>query len=595
MHTFDIFGQIAKEIKSFEQDYIHIAGVKGDDSNRYLQKGNNGYQFSQYQLLNIIDLYYNSKFETGEIDSEGQRKLFLNICAFRADVASKMVDLDTKDFVFIPDNSDSKWGAFFIQKEFKDWAKRNYLGELINDTVENYPKYGTVVIKKCGKTLERVPLRNLYNQQDAKDLQSARFVIEIHRDMTLDEMNEYPDWDTSGLDLDYGKTTTVYERYGTVPLKFYNEYVGKSTPDSQDDENIDVVCICTLTPKEEGQKGDTGTILYMEKITERPYLEVHWKKQDGRWLGIGEVENQLENQISRNMIANLRRRALLWSSKKVFQSPDDTLPKNLVRNVKDGDVIRIMPNGNITQVDMSSREIGEFQSTEEIWEKNSDQKSFTYESATGESMPSGTPFRLGVILSNAVNSHFGMKKEKLGLFWKRIITEFVFDIFKKENSKKHTLTMFGTEKGINDLRALAVDIEMNKRLTDWAMGETDKVYDWEAVKKGLQDTYQNKSHLFVEIPDSFYDDIKHHIELVITGEEIDVASDISSLTTLYQTMLQSGDPRAEQVLQEIFALRGKNLEAMIGKKPEPQPQQQMPQQAQQPQLPTNQPQAPQQL
>lgn len=581
MTNFDLIGQIGKEVQSFKTDKILIAGTQ-QDTGRYLNKDQRGYKFSQWETLNLIDLYYNSKFETGLTDSEGQRKLFLNICAFRADVASKMIDLDTKDFVFIPDDNSSKWGAWFINKEFRDWARMNYFGEFINELVEHFPKYGTVVTKKVGKKLERVPLRNLIVQQDAKDLESMTHVIQIHEKMTMNDMKKFPDWDTSGLDIKFGETEDVYERYGYVPTSFYNEQ-NDIKGDVDENDTTKCLCITTCKAKENGKVGEyEGNILFCEKITKLPYQEVHWKKQDGRWLGIGEIENQFENQISRNMLANLRRRALLWSSKKIFQSPDDTIAKNLIRDVKDGDVLRIMPNGNITQVDMASRQFGEFSSTEQVWESNSDQKSFTYEAATGESMPSGTSFRLGVVMSNAVNSHFKLKKQKLGLFLKRIVIEQIFDIFKQENSKEHIVMVFGTEEGINDLKKVAATSEFNKRLFEWALTDGNDLPNFDLVKFLIEDDMKKKPHLQITIPDKYYDDIKHHMELVVTGEEMDINSKIQSLTTLYQSMVAKGDPRADQLLDKIMSYTGENLESILGAPQAPQ-QGQIPNQPQLPQ------------
>lgn len=570
MQQFDIIGQIGKEIQSFKDDKIQIAGKGNEENNRYASSKAKGYAFSQRDTIDLIDLYYNSKFETGNTDSEGQRKLFLNICAFRSDVASKMIDLDTKDFVFIPDDASSRWGAYFISKEFKDWARANYFGEFINDLVENYPKYGTLVVKKIGKKLERVPLKKLINQQDAKDLNVASHVIEIHENMTLDEMQKYPDWNTEGISMDFGEKVTVYERYGKVPADYYYKVKGLPIPKGAEKEVKDCVFICTCKNKKDKTDEYDGSILFCEEVKERPYLECHWKKQDGRWLGIGEIENQFENQVARNMIANMRRRALLWSSKKIFQSPDDTINKNLIRDVKDGDVLSIAPNGNITQVDMASRQIGEFQSAEQVWESNSDQKSFTYEVATGEALPSGTPFRLGVVLSNSVNSHFELKREKLGLFLKKIIYEFVFDIFKRENKKEHTLTLFGTEEGLNDLKKVASEIELNKRIFDWAMSDSKEVPNFEMLKQAIEESYKQESHLFITIPEGFYDTIKHHIELTITGEEMNVQTKVQSYTQLYQSLVQAGDPRSEQILSKIMDLTGDNLEAVLGKQMEAQ-------------------------
>lgn len=571
---FNIFGQIAKEIESFKRDKIRIAGSENSEDARYLRRETKGYFFNQWDTVNLIDLYYNSKFETGILDSEGQRKLFLNICAFRADVASKMIDLDTKNFVFIPDDESSGWLSYFITKEFKDWARQNYFGELINDFVELYPKYGSVVSKRVGKIMESVPLQDIVIQTDAKSIKEATHFIHLHPKMTLDEMEEYPDWDTAGLDMDYGETRTVYERYGSVPAAFYTKHTNKLTTK----KFVNIVAVCTLAEKKKGNsKKDndyTGTVLFVEECSreDRPFREAHWKRQKGRWLGIGEIENLFENQVSRNMIANLRRRALLWSSKKVFQSSDDGVAKNLVRDVKDGDILNVGSH-DITQIDMTSKEVGEFSSAEQIWEDNSNQKSFTYDAATGETPPSGTAFRLQIMLSNAVASHFDKKKQKLGIFFKKMIVEDVYDIFKKENSRAHTVSVFGTEDGMNNLRKVAATIELNKRIFTWAMSDSTEIPNFDMWKQVIEQSYQEKSHLFFDIPDKAYDEVKQHVELSLTGEEIDTQSEIDTLTTVYQSMVASGDPRAEQALSRIMAITGKNFEATLGKKPEPQPAQ----------------------
>jgi hypothetical protein len=562
MNTFDVFGQIGKEIESFD-DKILIAGKKEDNQARYLNKKEKGYLFNQKDTLDLIDFYYNSVFPTGQYDTENQRKLFLNICAFRADVASKMIDLDTKDFIFIPEEQDFKWTAYFIQREFEQWAKERYFGELINEFVEMLPKYGTIVAKRVGNDIERISLKNLVIPQNCKNLKVAKFVIEKHDDMDLEDMKKYPDWDTSNITLKFGETTTVYERYGQVPRKFYNEKKGIKGEVAEND-TIECQIICTLAEKKE-QDGYTGSILFMEecKREDRPYEECHWKKQDGRWLGIGEVENQFENQVARNTIANLRRRALLWSSKKIFQSPDDTVAKNLIRDVKDGEVLRIMPNGNISQVDMASRQIGEFTSAEQMWEENSNQKSFTYEVATGADT-GNMPFRLGVVLSNAVNSHFGLKKEKLGLFLKKVVFEQIFEIFKRETRKEHKFLVFAGEKGMEDLKKIVAELEYSNKLIDWAMSDSTEELNFEVLKLKIEEDIKSKDILEILISDKTYDNAKVKLKLNITGEDIDVNSKVQTLTTIYQTLAQKGDPRADQVLDRIVSLTGDNLESLLG-------------------------------
>lgn len=532
-----------------------------------------GYDFSQWQTLNTIELYYNSKFESGLTDAEGQRKVFLNICQFRSDVASKQVDMDVKDFVFVPELGASEWPAFFVNKKFKLWAKENGFGQLINDCVNDYPKYGTVVVKRVGSQLERVPLMTLRNPHDAKSLKTARFVIEEHKDMTFDEMRKMSAWDTSNLKLGYNDKATVFERYGTVPLSFYNRIQGRAI--SKDDYYETVDCLAISTVDGEKKKHDelNGNILFLEKVTERPYEEAHWKRQDGRWLGIGEVENQFENQVMRNMTANMRRRGLLWSSKKIFQSRDSEVAKNLVRDVKDGDVLNIGANGEIQQVNMNTQNLAEFQNTEEVWEKNSDQKSFTFEVATGEALPSGTPFRLGVVLSNAVNSHFSLKRENLGLFFDRLIMNQVFKVFQKENKKEHSIIMFADDEGIELLKQELIRVQS----TLTARGQLLKgiLPDLQLIQAEVEKQLSQRQMLEMTVPEGFYEDIKVAVTLVSTGENVNIEKRLETLTNLRNSLAQEGNLEAAgHVLKKILSLTGESYDFLAGKQPQ-QMQQQM--------------------
>jgi hypothetical protein len=559
---FNIFAQLNTELTDFFQKDIHIAGTNQDNDAKYLAQNKKGYEFSQWKILNTVEMYYNSKFESGEKDAEGQRKVFLNICQFRSDVASKQVDLDVKDFTFIPTEGSSEWGAYFLGKRFKKWAKDNYFGELINQIVNDYPKYGTAVLKRVGSKLERVPLLTLRNQQDAKDLKTASFVIEEHKEMTFADMQAMRGWDLKGVEMKFGEKETVFERYGHVPLSFYKKFKGMEI--EKGDEYGSVDCMAILMPKVTDAKNNEfgGTVLFLEKITERPYEEVHWKRQDGRWLGVGEIENQFENQITRNMLANLRRANLQWSAKKIFQSGDPDVAKNLVRDVKNGEVLKVNPNFQITQVDMATRSTPEFQSAEDLWEKNSDQKSFTFEVATGEALPSGTPFRLGVVLSNAVNSHFGLKRENLGLFFKRVVNELVLPIFRKDNRQEHTLTLFADEEGVDTLKQVITKMTANNFIKKEML--EGRWPNAEAINQKVTEEIGNLRTIFMKMVEGFYDSVEASADLTITGEEVDIPKKVETLTNLYNTLAQRQDPRADKVLARILAITGENMDVLAG-------------------------------
>lgn len=565
---FNVFEQTQKELDNFfHEKVLVVSGEKNQKRFRPLSKQTTQYAFNQYETLNLVELYYNSKFQSSEYDSEGHRKSFLNISQFRADVASKMVDLDTKDFVFIPEDSNSVWPAWFLSREFKVWAKDKKLSQLINKLIVDYPKYGTAVVKQVGDDVVRVPLRNLRNSQGAESLEEADYVIEEHQytRARLKEVAEERGWDIEGIEINddnFDEEITVYERYGLVPETMF---------DGDDkDKMIKSLVILTIDTNEDKNKDKiaTGTILFKDIIKQLPYREVHWKKQDGRWLGIGEIETQFENQLARNVVENLRRRALLWSSKKVFQSPDDTVVKNIIRDVKDGEVLRIAPNGQITQINMSTQALADFANNERTWEENSNQKSFTFEVATGESLPSATPFRLGVILSSAVKSHFDLKRENLGLFLKDVVVELVIPNFSKNKRKEHIFALVSDEEGLQTLKEALITMHVNKRMLDEVMNRgllPDHVF----LRQSVEEEMNRRNNLFLKIPDSYYDGIKYKVELVITGESVDVGSKIETLKTVLQLVASNpaliNEPATRSILNRVVSLTGENLDSIVGK------------------------------
>lgn len=586
MNNFNIFAQLQKEINEFETEKIHIAGSEDSQELSKLKGTAIGYDFSQKDTLNLIELYYNSKFESGQTDSEGQRKIFLNISKFKSDVASKQVDIDVKDFVFVPEDTGSEWGSWFLTRKFRKWARKKYFGKLINEIVNDYPKYGTAVLKVVGDELQRVPLKTLRVKQDAKDLQTSEYVIEEHTDMQLWEMEDYG-WNTKGLDLEWDSKVDVFERYGRVPLSFYKEYNKMKVDEGDEQKSIDVMAILAPTETDPKNSKYGGAILFLEKIKERPYREVHWSKIDGRWLGVGEIELQFENQVFRNMIVNLRRRGLLWSGKKIFQSTDTEVNKNLVRDVRDGEVLKIMPNGNITQVNTTTQALAEFQAATNDIDENSNQKAFTFEVATGEQMQSGTPFRLGVMLSNAVNAHFNLKRENLGLFFEEVVYELLFPVFKKENKKADTMLIPADEEGIESLKEALNNLNVWEVFKEKLLkGEMPNV---EQIKLDVEKELTGRNFLSFDFSDNFWETLKVSTALVITGESVNLEKRLETMTNLYNTMVQTGDPRAERVLKRILSSAGENLDMLAGIKPQANPMQAMgqaPQAQGQGQMPT---------
>ena len=556
----NVYSETKRELDEFYNKNLYLAGTNDQESARYLDTKNRKWVYNQFKTINLIDLYYGSKFETGPYDVEGQRKLILNLVKFRSDVAAKQISFQVKDFEFVPEEGASEWPSFFMQKEFHQWAKENYFGELLTQCVDAFPKYGWVVLKKVKDYLEFVPIQSIRCQQDAKTISKARYFIIEHPGMTIEEMKENKQWNTSALTLKPGESDNIYERYGLVRESEYNSYNG--IPGGDYDKLI--LCLTILTMHANPKDEPEGHTLFMEKINDIGdyFMDVKWSSMHGRLMGIGEVEAQFENQIAANMSYNLFRRQLLWSAKKIFQSSDDMVARNLVRDVKDGDVLQIAANGNVTQVDMSNKAIADFTNFGKLVSDNADQTSFTFESSTGDTLPSGTPFRLGVILSNTVNSHFKIKQNQLALFFKRVMREYVIDEFKDEFDEEHIVSMFADEEGFETLKQIALHLNINDAVKKSLLA--GQLPDIQTITQQVQGHLDKQYYLYVKIPDSFYEEADFTIDLTITGDDIDIPKKIETLTNLYTILSQQQDPRADKVLKRILNLTGENMDVVAG-------------------------------
>lgn len=561
MDTFNIFGQIRSELDDFFTGKVKIAETVTHDGKR---KG--GFKYSQWDTLQNIEFVDNSKFITGDKDSEGQTKFFLNTASFRKEVASKNIALGVKNFNFVPEEGQPDEPVIVARKKFRKWSKDADLSDKINETEDRFPKYGTIVGKKCGKTVEIVPLLKLRNQQDAKSLNEAEYVIIEHNDLSRHEIEEYPDWDISKLDLAWNGKVTAFERYGRVPLEFYNKHaVAQKTGKDTDS----VYCMVIATLEKGADKLEKGAVLFVEEV-EDPFIEKHYARQDGRWLGIGEIEKQIDNQAARNMIFNLRKKALAWSAKNIFQYADDTLVNNLVTQVKDGDVLKIsQANNGFTRVDTTNKAISDFNSLDTLVEENSNQRSFTFEVATGESMASGTPFRLGALLGDSVNSYYKKKREQLGLFWKEIVMDFMIPQWETETEKEFIEGVLDTEEGFDELRRskrelLVTDAIVNAVITS-KQGEP---IDIESIKNDVDVKLSKINRDYYKMTKQEIKLLKYRLDLDLTGESVDLPKKIETLTNFWTTQMKQGDTEGANItMRRILMLAGEKMPRTAVKAP----------------------------
>lgn len=573
--SYNIFSELKSNIDDFENEGIYIVG-KPSVRDSYDKKGRGmygGYYFSQKDTLEAIDLAKNSKFKRGQLDSEGKRKTYMNIVNFFSDVAVMKITVKSSQYILEPTKYEYTWPVYFEDKAFKEWSEENSYDDIISSLAEDYVSRGTCVTKRVNKNVERVPIRSIKCSQGAISLKHAAlnggYVI-IEEEKSYNELKKYPNWNLDGLDKK--KNYCYLERYSLVPLSVVKYFNKEDWTDA--DENEMVLAYQVLLPDETKAKlkpqDQAGNVLYIQEIEpdDFPLEEAHYSKMDGRWLGVGEVEKQLEAQIARNFTANLRRRSLLWATKKLFKSSDDEIAKNFLIESKDGDVIKIRKDSDLAQVNVSSQHLGDFAADDDVWHENSKQNAFAFEVSTGESLPAGTPFRLGVILEKAVSGYFKNKQDHFSNYLKRSFFSQLIPLFKKEVGEC-TLRYLISDENSDSLKQAMIIIHSNDRVFDSYMNK--KPRDYQEVAQEVEQEMIRSPYLFADIPEKFFSEPQEYMRLNITD---DIGPDIETLTTIYTILSQKGDPRADKVLSMLLAKKGKNYAAIVGPAAPAQPAQQ---------------------
>lgn len=502
------------------------------------------YATTQKKIIELIDSYWVSKYRDNQYDELGFLKPFYNIVINPTEVAAKMVDLDTKDIRIVAEDGQSYYPAWLFGKELKIWMKDNKIGKLLNQIVLNAPKYGSIVLKKVGNEINLVPIQNIVCNPTAKRL-TDDLIVEVHEETTerFMQMVEEYGWDKDQAGGATGDDTIIfYEVYGQV-----DDYA----------ENYFIVT-------------KNGIMLYADK-RDCPYKEFHWDKIDGRWFGVGQVERLFEAQIQINKIEKYKSNALHWTSKRIWQTRDDTIKKNLMTDIKNGDLLFV--NSEINPVSTEERNLHAYRDEDARWDKLRQEITFAYDTIRGERPPSGTPLGSAILQTRMAGGFFDFKREELGLFLKGVILDWVIPQFAKEKKGEHIVT-FGEfkEDELTKLKNLIITNRTNKEIINKliAKGKVPSAQEYELLRSAVKEKINKEKEL--KIPKGYYDNLKYKIDVIVTNEQVDVASKMTTLQTILTiigsnpTILQ--DPRTKKVFYQMLDLAGISPTDFEGEVPE---------------------------
>lgn len=504
-----------------------------------------GYKWNHMNTLKGIELAYMSRFKNGEFDSQGFKKFFFNIVKAPCDVAEKFTDLDTSNFIFIPDG-DSEWRVFLLQKDFRVWARTNGWGKLINDLGHDRPKYGSVVVKKAGNTVKKVQLHNLRFDPTAESLRDSAFVYEAMK-MGMGKMEGMKGWDLTELKTrPLAGEYLVYECYHKDGKRWKREIVA----DVFCDKTYKNRAVESFINREDQLP---AVVLYEDTVDDIPYKEDHWERVPGRWLGYGFVEYLLENQIATNEAENYERKGLIYSSLKLFQTRDQSIGgKNVLTSAKNGDILTA--DSEVTPIAMEERNLAAYNATRQRWDGNTQRKTFSTDIATGANLPSRTPLGVANVQASMVESFYEKKREDFGLFLKEVLYDFAIPSFRKLSQREHTIVFSGSDQEMARLSDILVEGTLDSYKADYwnKHGFFPEQSEIDRVRAELKEDLANRKFQNIKIPAFWYDDAKFFMEIEVTGEAMDTSVRSQLLMTAMQMLGTNPAILQNPVIRSMF-------------------------------------------
>jgi hypothetical protein len=540
-----------------------------------------GYEWSMYEHCKRTLMYLNSRYESGDF---GDRP-FNNIILDKINLQHRAVDIDVADVNVFVDNPEEYYKSFLTRKYHVKWARTVDLGEFFNDMTETWTDYGGVIAKNeyTGKprvvpfntiafvdqtNIAKGPIceKHFFEPSELMEYSGKWKNIEFTIELATKERQHKEVEKTNQIIETPTQYVEVYELHGMLPESYLKE-------DGDPYKFVRQMHVVAYYIDEKGDK--CGVTLFKGKESKSPYKISLRDKIPGRALGRGGVEEMFEQQLWVNYSEIQQKEMLDQASKIIYQTADPAFTtRNQTRNLAQGQVLVHEDGKPLMQINTNPINVQLFANKVEQWDNRAKSISASFDSISGESAKSGTPFRLGLMQNQEAHSLHLYRKEKLGLFLQQIYRDWVLPYFAKELAKGDT---FLAELSLDELQSVAEAVEtqahnsyIKDKLINSKIGEEEeimklseelspeKVAEVSGVAKANFLRGGNKR--FIEVFKEEMKDLPIDIEVVVTAESRNNAFVAEKLSAIFAQIAQNPailqDPLMRQLFNEILEASG---------------------------------------
>lgn len=527
--------------------------------------------------------YLESKHTSGDIDSLGRDKPFFNIVLAARNIWFRATDIDRKNIKVKATKVSDTLIQYIATAFLQDWMRRENFGQFLNDWGINSAGFNETVCKFVEQDGRLIPsvvpwnrlICDCVNFNDNPKIE----VLELTEAQLRQRKNYNQDMVEKLCDAQRPRETLekqrkdnktgyikLYEVHGNLPLSHLT-----NNPKDDDTYVEQIHVISYVESKEESEYEDFTLYAGREK---NPYiLTALLPEVDGSISLRGSVKSLFEAQWMVNHTAKAIKDQLDLASKLIFQTSDGNfVGQNALTSIENGDILIHADGKPLTQIANTSHDIASLQAFGTQWKAIGNEITGVSESMLGANPPSGTAWRQTNQLLAESHSLFEIMTENKGLAVEQMLRQFVIPFIKKKlnNSKEIVATL--DAHGIAKIDAVFVNSEAIKRMMNKDIQSILNGQHPQQDMKGATGEVQNQlsiqgSQRFFKPSDidsktwkDIFKDLEWELECDITGEDAPDKDDLTTLTTVLQTIASNPrvlyDPNAKLIFNKILSVAG---------------------------------------
>ena len=564
--------------------------ITNQDVSSYLQERRRAYEndttyawdglgFSQRDTLKQIDFYKSSKFLDGDYDEHGNALIFNNIVNTAADTAKTYQDIDQVDLELTAVEG-SRIQSKLLNKENHKLMEEIRMGALLNRMTDVRVDYGGVFVRKRmvnGKLKLEVPdMKDLmFNSQDWKrDAVVQRTVIspaELHDkigvwDNAQEIIDEYNMQQAANPSL--SKDIVTYEIFGYLPEQF-----GKENGEVYSDKNVNKVVVsigfqstvAVTRPDNavEYQVQDTYHTVFEGKIKEVPFKYLPYKVMPGRTLGQGVIEAGFMAQMGTNRALYEQMTSMSVAGKVFMQTSSEELDVESLADAPSGTIVRHEVNRPITNLNVTPTALPMWDNLMGTFKAQYDAATSVNPFTAGGDIPSRTSFNTTELMQQVGTKSFNQRKQEMDLFLREIYQDWLMPYFIENITDEHILDAEFTKEELEELDETWATKQIDKQVAEF-YNRTGKIPSEEEVNRGydklIRNARLNGEKRMIKITKDFFEDVKANVRLNVTNENMNKEAMMSSLTNIFQVLLQNPmalqDEQLSAILNELLEYAG---------------------------------------